>query len=49
MLSFSISYPDLIEFSCFSDTERGNRGQKQRRQGVKQRVTLRITLIESFE
>jgi hypothetical protein len=29
MLSFSISYPDLIEFPYFADTtERGDRGAK---------------------
>jgi hypothetical protein len=46
MLSFSISYPDLIKFPYFANiTERGDRGQKQRRQGVKERVTLWITLM----
>jgi hypothetical protein len=31
MLSFSISYPDLIKFPYFTDTiERGDRGVKQR-------------------
>jgi hypothetical protein len=44
MLSFSISYPDLIiKFPYFVDTtEGGERGRKQRRrEGMKQRVTLR--------
>jgi hypothetical protein len=32
MLSFSISYPDLIKFPYFADTtEREDRGEKQRR------------------
>jgi hypothetical protein len=32
MLSFSVSYPDLIKFPYFADTtERGDREQKQRR------------------
>jgi hypothetical protein len=47
MLSFSISYPDLIKFPYFVDTtERGDRARKQRREGVKQRVTLWITLVQ---
>ncbi len=46
MLSFSISYSDLIKFPYFADTtERGDRWRKQRRQRVKKRVTLWITLI----
>jgi hypothetical protein len=44
MLSFSISYWDLINFHYFADTtERGDRGWKQREQGVTERVTLQIT------
>jgi hypothetical protein len=32
MLSFSISYPDLIKFPYFAETtKRGDRGQKERR------------------
>jgi hypothetical protein len=48
MLSFSISYPDLIKFHYFADTTgRGDRGRKQRRYGVKQRVTVVITLLSA--
>jgi hypothetical protein len=40
MLSFNISYSDLIKFHYFADTtERGDIG------GVKERVTLRRTLL----
>jgi hypothetical protein len=43
MLSFSISYPDLIKFPYFVDTtERGLRAES-RGDRVKQRVTLQIT------
>jgi len=46
MLSFIISHPNLIKFPYFADTtERGDRGRKQKRYGVKQRVTLRIALL----
>jgi hypothetical protein len=35
------TYPDLIKFPYFADTtERGDRGRKQKRIGVKQRVTF---------
>jgi hypothetical protein len=45
MLSFSISYPNLIKISYFADTtERGDRGAKAEEIGVKQRVTLWRTL-----
>jgi hypothetical protein len=48
MLGFSISYPDLIKFPYFADTtERGDRRRKQRRYGVKQRVTFQITLLSA--
>jgi hypothetical protein len=46
MLSFRISYPDLIKFHYFADTtERGDRGAKAEEIGMKQRVTLQTTLI----
>jgi hypothetical protein len=46
MLSFSILYPDLIKFPSFADTiERGDRGESRGDRGVKQRVTLQITLL----
>ncbi len=46
--SFSISHPDLIKFPYFADTtERGDRGRKQRRYGMEQRMTLPITLLSA--
>jgi hypothetical protein len=47
LLSFSISYWDLIKFPYFADTtERGDKGWKEAQiQGEENRVTLRITLI----
>jgi hypothetical protein len=49
MLSFSVLYSNLIKFPYFADiTERGDRGQKQRGEGVKERMTLQIILIYKF-
>jgi hypothetical protein len=46
MLSFSISYSDIIKFHYFAyTTERGDKGWKQRVWGVKEGVTLEITLL----
>ncbi len=42
MLSFSISYQDLIKFPYFADTtEKGDRGESR----PKDRVTLPISLV----
>jgi hypothetical protein len=50
MLSFSVLYSNLIKFPYFADiTEsRGDRGRKQRGEGVKERMTLQIILISKF-
>jgi hypothetical protein len=46
MLSFSISYWDLIKFPYFVDTtEGGDRGWKQAQREGEDRVTLRITVM----
>jgi hypothetical protein len=50
MLRFNISYPDLIKFPYFADsTERGDRGAKANEIGVKQRMTLLITLVYNHD
>jgi hypothetical protein len=49
MLSFSVLYSNLIKFPYFADiTEIGDRGRKQRGEGVKERMTLQIILISKF-
>jgi hypothetical protein len=46
MLSYSISYWDLIKISYFVDTsERGDRGWKEAQRQGDDRVTLQITLL----
>jgi hypothetical protein len=46
VLSFSISYPDLIKFPYFADhTQRGDRGRKEAQRQGEDRVTLRKTQI----
>ncbi len=46
MLSFSISYWNLIKSRYFADApKRGDRGWKQNGRGVKEWVTLQITLL----
>jgi hypothetical protein len=50
MLRLNISYPDLIKFPyCADTTERGDREAKAEEIGVKQRVTLPITLLMTKE
>jgi hypothetical protein len=42
MLSFSISYPDLIKLLYFADlTQRGDRGLKEAQRQGEDRMTLR--------
>jgi hypothetical protein len=46
MLSYNISYWDLIKFSYFADTsERGDRGWKEAQRQGDDRVALEITLL----
>jgi len=45
MLSFSISYPDLIEFPYYAVlTQGGDRGWKEAQRECEDRMTLRKTL-----
>jgi hypothetical protein len=43
MLSFSISYPDLIKLPYFTDTTERFGGEKRPKEEKKKRVTLWIT------
>jgi hypothetical protein len=45
MLSFSISYPNLIELPYFADlTQRGDRGWKEAQRQGEDKMTLRKTV-----
>ncbi len=49
MLSFSISYWDLIKFPYFVDiTEKGDRGWKQAQTQGEDRVTLWVSLLSQL-